>query len=47
MYMNNGIKWAERLPAVFPRSPDIFQFVISHIGHREYEQVSVRVHTFP
>lgn len=35
------------LPAVFPSCPDVFQFVIPHIGHRKYEQVSVGVHTFP
>lgn len=35
------------LPAVFPRRPDVFKFVVPHIGHGKYEQISVGVHTFP
>lgn len=35
------------LPAVFPGCPDVFQFTIPHVSHREDEQIFVGVDTLP
>jgi hypothetical protein len=32
---------------VFPGIPDVLQLAVPHVGHRENEEVLVRVHTFP
>lgn len=32
---------------MLPGVPDVLQFAVPHVGHREDEKVLVRVHTFP